>query len=165
MPIERLGQTTFSSGRVVVIDRDADEWDERGVLIEDLPRGTFAVNGERAGAGQPWQDVWVELAAGEPAQQEFAGTISVEREPMMFLDESAVAAWNVAQSADDVGAAIERVDDSPTGSHELELAGGRLCLFATSWNEGVFPVYLDRDRAGHVVRVRVRLRNDLADDE
>ena len=165
VPIERLGQTSLSSGRAVVIDRRAGEWDERGVLVEELPRGTFAIQGERAGAGQPWRDVWIELAAGEPVAHEFAGTVSVEVEPLMLIDEAAVAAWSAADSDGATKDAIERSRTSATGAGELELAGGRVCVFATSWGDGVFPVYVDRDRNGELLRIRVRLQNDAPDDE
>ncbi|MBC8068576.1 MAG: hypothetical protein IAG13_09615 [Deltaproteobacteria bacterium] len=165
MPIERLGQTSLSSGRAVVIDRRAAEWDARGVLVEELPRGTFAIQGERAGVGTPWRDVWIELAAGEPVAHEFAGTVSVEVEPLMLIDESAVAAWSAADRDGVTAEAIELSTKSATGSGELELADGRVCVFATSWGDGVFPVFVDRDRSGQPVRVRVRLQNDATDDE
>lgn len=164
MPTERLGQTSLSSGRAIVIDRRAGEWDERGVLVEDLPRGTFTVHGERDGADQPWRDVWIELAAGEPVAQEFAGTVSVELEPLVLIDASAVEAWSAADGDGATKEAIELSTTSATGSGELELAGGRVCVLATSWGEGVFPVYVDRDRSGQAVRVRVRLRNDASAD-
>jgi hypothetical protein len=46
---------------------------------------------------------------------------------------------------------------SGTGSGTLELAGARLCLFFTSWGDGVFPVYLDVDADNRPVRVRIQL--------
>ncbi len=46
---------------------------------------------------------------------------------------------------------------SGTGSGTLEIAGARLCLFFTSWGDGVFPVYLDADAAGQPVRIRIQL--------
>ena len=49
---------------------------------------------------------------------------------------------------------------SNTGSGELELAGGRTCMFFTSWGDGVFPVFADRDAAGNLLRIRVQLETD-----
>jgi hypothetical protein len=46
---------------------------------------------------------------------------------------------------------------SPTGSASLQLVGGRVCGFFTSWGDGAFPVYRDVDAAGELVRVRVEL--------
>ncbi|MBX7077725.1 MAG: hypothetical protein K1X88_00975, partial [Nannocystaceae bacterium] len=47
-----------------------------------------------------------------------------------------------------------------TGSGELELAGARTCMFFTSWGDGVFDVWLDRDAAGRPLRLRVQLESD-----
>lgn len=49
---------------------------------------------------------------------------------------------------------------SATGSGELELAGGRTCMFFTSWGDGVFPVFADRDGSGKLLRLRVQLETD-----
>lgn len=43
------------------------------------------------------------------------------------------------------------------GVGTLELAGAQLLLFATSWGDGVFPVYLDLDDAERPVQVRIQL--------
>lgn len=50
-----------------------------------------------------------------------------------------------------------------TGSGELELAGGRTCMFFTGWGDGVFPVFVDRDPHGKLVRIRVRLQTEDAE--
>jgi hypothetical protein len=54
-------------------------------------------------------------------------------------------------------AALAALRASPSGSGAVEVGGSRACLFATSWGEGVFPVYLDVDGDGTPVRVRVQL--------
>jgi hypothetical protein len=46
---------------------------------------------------------------------------------------------------------------SPTASASLQLVGGGVCGFFTSWGDGAFPVYRDVDEAGELVRVRVEL--------
>jgi hypothetical protein len=47
---------------------------------------------------------------------------------------------------------------SATGSGELELAGSRTCMFFTSWGDGAFPVFADRDASGKLLRLRVQLQ-------
>lgn len=49
---------------------------------------------------------------------------------------------------------------SATGSGELELAGSHTCMFFTSWGDGVFPVFADRDASGALLRLRVQLQTD-----
>jgi hypothetical protein len=167
--IERLGQASFPSGRVIVADTgtlssdDADEWENQGVVVDDLPRGTFAVHGERVGEGAPWRELWVELAAGAPAVEEFAGTVSIESGRLSFIDHDAIGAWRelAKDEGKPVAELIARARDSSTGSGELELANGRTCLCLTGEGDGVFPVYVDRDHTGQVVRVRVRLQKTL----
>ena len=48
-----------------------------------------------------------------------------------------------------------------TQSGELDLAGSRLCMFATTWGDGHFPVTVERDVAGDVLRIVI----DLGDED
>jgi hypothetical protein len=54
-------------------------------------------------------------------------------------------------------ALLEQVRGSPTESGVLEVGAARVCLFMTSWGDGVFPVFLDKAADGSVVQVRVQL--------
>lgn len=46
---------------------------------------------------------------------------------------------------------------NPNGAGELDLGGGRMLLFFTSWGDGVYPIYLDVDSDDRPVRVRIQL--------
>jgi hypothetical protein len=51
-----------------------------------------------------------------------------------------------------------------TGSGVLDLAGAKLCMFFTSWGDGVFPVYRDFAADGSLVRLRIQLETDESVD-
>lgn len=44
-----------------------------------------------------------------------------------------------------------------TESGVIDLAGALLCGFMTSWGDGFFPVYLDKDREGNTLAIRIEL--------
>jgi hypothetical protein len=46
---------------------------------------------------------------------------------------------------------------TPTESGTIDVGGSPVCQFHTTWGDGVFPVFADRDAAGALVRVRVQL--------
>ena len=46
---------------------------------------------------------------------------------------------------------------SKHGAGTLEVGGIKVCLFFTSWGDGVFPIYLDLDANDRPLRVRVQL--------
>jgi hypothetical protein len=46
---------------------------------------------------------------------------------------------------------------NPRGAGTIEVGGTRVCLFFTSWGDGVFPVYLDVDHEDRPVRIRIQL--------
>ena len=46
---------------------------------------------------------------------------------------------------------------SRLGAGTIDVGGAKVCLFFTSWGDGVFPIYLDLDRADRPVQIRVQL--------
>lgn len=52
---------------------------------------------------------------------------------------------------------MARVRTTPTESGTLALGEASMCGFMTSWGDGAFPVLVDRDADGSVLRVRVEL--------
>lgn len=52
---------------------------------------------------------------------------------------------------------MSQVRGSATESGVLDLGPARMCGFMTSWGDGVFPVLVDRDAQGEIVRVRIEL--------
>jgi hypothetical protein len=50
---------------------------------------------------------------------------------------------------------MRQVRASETGSGTIEVGGARILFTLTSWGDGFFPVYADRDAEGELVAVRV----------
>lgn len=53
--------------------------------------------------------------------------------------------------------ALAAARKSPQGAGTIEVGGAKVCLFMTSWGDGVFPIYLDVDGEDHPVQVRIQL--------
>ncbi len=60
--------------------------------------------------------------------------------------------------------ALAAARKSPQGAGTIEVGGAKVCLFFTSWGDGVFPIYLDLDSKKRPVQVRVQL-NTAASNE
>ena len=53
--------------------------------------------------------------------------------------------------------ALAAARQSKDGAGTIEVGGAKVCLFFTSWGDGVFPIYLDRDQHDRPVQLRVQL--------
>ena len=53
--------------------------------------------------------------------------------------------------------ALAAARKSKQGAGTLDVGGARVCLFFTSWGDGVFPIYLDLDGDDRAVQLRVQL--------
>src|SRR5436309_2931493 len=53
--------------------------------------------------------------------------------------------------------ALAAARKSKHGAGTIEVGGAKVCLFFTSWGDGVFPIYLDVDSEERPVQVRVQL--------
>lgn len=53
--------------------------------------------------------------------------------------------------------ALAAARQSPRGAGTIEVGGARVCLFFTSWGDGVFPIYLDLDSQDRPVQIRIQL--------
>jgi hypothetical protein len=58
--------------------------------------------------------------------------------------------------------ALAAARKSPQGAGTIEVGGAKICLFFTSWGDGVFPIYLDVDGKERPVQVRVQLAMEAA---
>jgi hypothetical protein len=58
--------------------------------------------------------------------------------------------------------ALAAARKSPHGAGTIDVAGAKVCLFFTSWGDGVFPIYLDLDHDDRPVRLRVQLNTDAS---
>lgn len=55
---------------------------------------------------------------------------------------------------------MAQVRGSRTESGTVEVGGARVCGFMTSWGDGAYPVVVERDAGGEVVRVRLQMGDD-----
>jgi hypothetical protein len=55
---------------------------------------------------------------------------------------------------------MKRVRATPTESGVIEVGGAQVCVFMTSWGDGIFPVFADRDQQGQLLRLRIDLGNE-----
>lgn len=53
-----------------------------------------------------------------------------------------------------------QVRASATESGTVEVGGATMCGFMTTWGDGLYPVVVERDAGGEVVRVRLQLGDD-----
>ena len=60
--------------------------------------------------------------------------------------------------------ALAQLRATPTASGTIDVGGAPACLFDTTWGDGVFPVFADRDAAGSLVRVRVQLATTASEE-
>ncbi|MBS1809469.1 MAG: hypothetical protein JST84_15020 [Acidobacteria bacterium] len=55
---------------------------------------------------------------------------------------------------------MKQVRATPTESGVIEVGGAKMCVFMTSWGDGIFPVFADRDQTGQLLRLRIDLGNE-----
>ena len=55
---------------------------------------------------------------------------------------------------------MQQVRRSATECGVAEVGGATMCGFMTSWGDGLYPVVVERDKGGEVVRVRLQLGDD-----
>jgi hypothetical protein len=55
---------------------------------------------------------------------------------------------------------MRQVRASATESGTVEVGGATMCGFMTSWGDGLFPVIVERDAGGELVRVRLQMGDD-----
>src|SRR3569623_1408631 len=53
--------------------------------------------------------------------------------------------------------ALAAARQNPRGAGTIEVGGAKVCLFFTSWGDGVFPVFLDLDSKDRPVQIRIQL--------
>jgi hypothetical protein len=61
--------------------------------------------------------------------------------------------------------ALERARASATQSACIDVGRARVCLFFTSWGDGLFPVFLDSGADGALVQVRIQLRTEASEED
>lgn len=156
---EHLGAVPVDFARLMFIDADAiASWSDEGSLDgradfvfwgRDAAALAEAIGAaELPGEGFGWADLPLEDAVRRGTEAE---RLKAERRWLLATDFRPHTHHFLV---------LAQARRSDTGSGELELAGARTCMFFTSWGDGVFDVWLDRDAAGRPLRLRVQLESD-----
>lgn len=152
---KKLGEAGVDFARLVCMDHGAlDHWQHEDSL-DGLADFVF------------WGRDAAELAKamGAPATREGHGWTNL---PVAEAEERAMAAerlkaehrWLLATDLRPHSHhfhALAAARKSKQGAGTIEVGGARVCLFFTSWGDGVFPIYLDLDRTDQPVQLRVQL--------
>jgi hypothetical protein len=152
---EALGEATVDFARLLWIDRrGVDAW-EHELSLDG--KADFVFWGRDA-------DPLAE-AVGAPATDEGYGWIDLDVAECITRgtraeELKAARGWRLATDFRPHShhyLALAQLRATPTESGTIDVGGAPACLFATTWGDGVFPVFADRDAAGALVRVRVQL--------
>jgi hypothetical protein len=152
---EMVGEVTVDFARILMIDRVGfAAWEHEQSLDG---KADFVFWGRDAEA--------LAHALGAPAIAEGFGWLDLDVDECIARgtraeDLKAERGWKLATDFRPHShhyLALAQLRATDTGSGTIEVGGAPACLFATSWGDGVFPVYVDRDAAGALVRVRVQL--------
>ncbi|MEO8701320.1 MAG: hypothetical protein ABI867_14830 [Kofleriaceae bacterium] len=152
---KKVGEVGADFGRILAIDHAAlDHWvheDSLDGLADFVFTGRDAavlaasMNARRLADGYGWIDLPIAEAdhkADEVARRKASNSwlLATELRPHSHHHRALAAA---------------RTNEYGAGA--LELAGTRLLDFRTTWDAGVFPIYVDRDAANQPVQIRIQL--------
>jgi len=152
---KKLGEAGVDFARLVFMDHGAlDHWQHEDSL-DGL--ADFVFWGRDAAS--------LARAIGAPATKEGYGwtNLTVAAADAKALDADKLKAANHWLLATDLRPhshhfhALAAARKSPQGVGTIEVGGAKVCLFFTSWGDGVFPVYLDVDAHDQPVQIRVQL--------
>jgi hypothetical protein len=129
----RLAQALEQGGAGEVLFQGA--W---GAAVADAPPGPLPVRGRRMPPGPDagrWREVRLDCRPGVVARSERVAVVRADAGRLLFADADAFGAW-------------------PGGEPP---AGPALCAFSTTWADGAFGVWRDRDADGLLLQVRLDL--------
>ena len=164
---EPIGEATVDFARILLVDRAGfGAWEHERSLdgkadfvfwgrdAEQLAQAIDAPSTDSGGGGGEYG--WTDLALDECIAR---GTRADELK--------AEKGWKLATDFRPHShhyLALAQMRAAPTESGTIDVGGAPACLFATSWGDGVFPIVVDRDAAGGLVRVRVQLATPASED-
>jgi hypothetical protein len=157
-----LGEATVDFARLLWIDRrGVDAWEHERSLDG---KADFVFWGRDAEA--------LAAAIDAPATDEGHGWIDLEIAECITHgtraeELKAARGWRLATDFRPHShhyLALAQLRATPTESGTIDVGGAPACLFATTWGDGVFPVFADRDAAGALVRVRVQLATAASEE-
>jgi hypothetical protein len=156
----KLGEAGVDFARLVCMDHAAlDHWQHEDSLDgladfvfwgRDAAALARTMKAPATGEGYGWLDL--PLAEAE-AKALAADTIKAENRWLLAMD---------LRPHSHHFHALAAARKSPHGAGTIEVGGAQVCLFFTSWGDGVFPIYLDLDGKERPVQVRVQLATEVA---
>jgi len=155
-----IGQAVVDCARLMFIDavalsqwRDDESLDGKADFVfwgRDAALLAAAIGAEELDEGFGWRDLDVEECVRRGTEAE---RVKEER------------GWKLAtdyRPHTHHYSVLAQARASATESGVLDLAGSRLCMFFTTWGDGVFPVFRDVAADGTLVRLRIQLETSAA---
>ena len=156
----KLGEAGVDFARLVCMDHGAlDAWQHEDSLdgladfvfwgrdAGDLARAIHAPSLKKDGYG--WRDLPV---AEAEARADAAERLKAKHHWLLATD---------LRPHSDHHHALAAARRSKQGAGTIEVGGAKVCLFFTSWGDGVFPIYLELDHDDRAIQIRIQL--DTAD--
>lgn len=159
---EQIGEATVDFARILFVDRAGfASWEHERSLDgkadfvfwgRDASRLAEAIDAPPTDEGYGWVDLAIDecVARGTRAEE-----VKAERGWKLATDFRPHSHHYLA---------LAQVRATPTESATIDVGGAPACLFATTWGDGMFPIFADRDAAGAIVRVRVQLATAASED-
>jgi hypothetical protein len=156
----KLGEAGVDFARLVCMDHGAlDAWQHEDSLdgladfvfwgrdAGELARAVRAPSLKKDGYG--WRDLPV---AEAEARADAAERLKAKHHWLLATD---------LRPHSDHHRALAAARRSKQGAGTIEVGGAKVCLFFTSWGDGVFPIYLELDHDDRAIQIRIQL--DTAD--
>jgi hypothetical protein len=151
----KLGEAAVDFARLVCMDREVlgawkhdDSLDGKADVVfwgRDAAALAKAMGAPTNPEGYGWTEI--PIAAAE-AHAERAARLKAEHHWLLAID---------LRPHSHHFHALAAARASANGAGTIDVAGARVCLFFTSWGDGVFPIYLDLDEHERPVQLRVQL--------
>ena len=157
---KKLGSAGVDFARLILIDHAAiahwqheDSLDGKADFVfwgRDEAKVSRALNAPKLKEGYGWVDLTISDAE---AKGDHAARLKSENDWAFATDHRPHTHHYYA---------LEAARASKHGAGRLELANTQLMLLFTSWGDGVFPIYLERDADDHPVAVRIQLATEAS---
>jgi hypothetical protein len=151
----RLGEAGVDFARLACMDRDVlDAWKHDDSLdghadVVFWGRDAAPLAKAMAAPANPEGFGWTDVAVAEAeAYADRAARLKAEHRWLLAID---------VRPHSHHFHALAAARASAYGAGTIDVGGARVCLFFTSWGDGVFPIYLDLDHHEQAVQVRVQL--------
>ena len=152
---KKLGEAGVDFARLVCMDHGAlDHWQHEDSLDgladfvfwgRDAAQLAHAMNAKANKEGYGWTNLKVADAEAKAVE---AGNLKAAHHWLLATDFRPHSHHFHALAA---------ARESRQGAGTIEVGGAKVCLFFTSWGDGVFPIFLDLDDRDRPLQIRVQL--------